>query len=111
MQTMDTTTSAAVASVVRPMSIPASVTRRLSPVSPSITKEMGNSTRVGTSKMPVKISPTREGILTSRAMTGPPTQMAAKNMMETQRLLCLRGASRLAERASGLHNYYIILVK
>ena len=43
----------------------------------------------------------------SRAMTGPPTQMAAKNMMEAQRSLCLGGASRLAERASGLHNYYI----
>ena len=71
------------------------MTSRISPVSPSITKEMGNGTRVGPSKMPAKVLLTREGILRSWAATGPPTQMAAKNMMKVQRSLCLGEANRL----------------
>ena len=44
--TIGTSTTAAVASVVRPVSIPVLMTRRISPVLPSITKDMGNGTRV-----------------------------------------------------------------
>ena len=93
------------------MSIPALMSRRISPVLPCITKEMGNGTMVGPSKMPVKISSTREVILRSWAATGLQTQMAANNTMEAQRLLRHDGVNRLAERASGLQNYYITLVK